>query len=333
MDLSAISWQLPAGIVLLALGGDMLVRGAVRVAVALNVSRLLIGITLVAFGTSVPELVTSVRAALVGSPGIAVGNIVGSNIANLLLVIGAAAIIYPLATPRASIMRNGGVMAFATLILLAIVLYGSADRQIGIGLVTLLILYFVYSYVHDRRLTAANGGVANHDSHEGEDIPQTSMNVWLALLIAALGAALVVVGARFLVDSSIVIARTYGISETVIGLTIVAIGTSLPELVTSVAAALRKETSIGVGNILGSNIQNIFGILGITAIVQPIPIPDEIRNFDIWFVMGATALFLIFAVRNWKLSRLDGLILLLAYAGYIAILAYFNVLPVVERPA
>ncbi len=327
MDLSEISWQLPAGIVLLTIGGDLLVRGAVCIATALNVSRLLIGITLVGFGTSLPELVTSVRAALVGSPGIAVGNIVGSNIANLLLVIGVAALIYPLATPRDSIMRNGGMVAFATLILVGITQYGFIDREIGAGLIGLLILYFIYSYLRDRKLTAANGGTPHGD----EDIPDSKVNIMLALLMAIAGTALVILGARWLVDSSIDLARDYGISETVIGLTVVAVGTSLPELVTTVIAALRKQTAIGVGNILGSNIQNIFGILGVTAVIQPIPVPPEIAHLDIWVMSGATVLFLIFAVTNWRLCRFEGFLLLLAYAAYIALLSYLDVLPALER--
>jgi cation:H+ antiporter len=326
MDLSAISWQLPAGIILLTIGGDLLVRGAVGVATSLNVSRLLIGLTLVGFGTSLPELVTSVRAALVGSPGIAVGNIVGSNIANLLLVIGVAAMIYPLATPRDSIMRNGGMVAFATLVMVGITLHGFIDRAIGGALIALLILYFIYSYSRDRRMTAANGGTPHGD----HDIPATKVHILVALLMAAAGTALVIVGARWLVDSSIDLARTYGISETFIGLTIVAVGTSLPELVITVIAALHRHTAIGVGNILGSNIQNIFGILGITAVIQPIPIPAQIMQLDIWIMAGATALFLIFAATNWRLSRFEGFLMLLAYAGYIVLLTYLDVLPVLE---
>jgi cation:H+ antiporter len=152
----------------------------------------------------------------------------------------------------------------------------------------------------------------------------------LALLMAAAGVALVVLGARWLVDSSIDLARTYGISETFIGLTVVAIGTSLPELVTTVIAALRRQTAIGIGNILGSNIMNILGILGITALIQPIPIPEQIMRLDIWIMAGATALFLIFAATNWRLSRTEGFFMLLAYAGYIALLTYLDVLPVLE---
>lgn len=324
MDLSAISWHLPASIVLLTIGGDLLVRGAVCVATALNVSRLLIGITLVGFGTSLPEMVTSVRAALVDSPGIAVGNIVGSNIANLLLVIGVAALIFPLATPRDTVMRNGGMVAFATLIFVAIVLNGFIGRGIGAGLVGLLILYFVYSYLRDRKLTAANGGTPHGD----EDIPETNVNIVFALMMAIGGTALVILGARWLVDSSIDLARTYGISETFIGLTVVAIGTSLPELVTTVIAALRKQTAIGVGNILGSNIQNIFGILGVTAVIKPIPIPEEIMRVDIWVMTGATILFLIFAITNWRLCRMEGLVLLIGYAAYITTLSYLDILPI-----
>jgi cation:H+ antiporter len=296
------------------------------VATALNVSRLVIGLTLVGIGTSLPELVTSVRAALVGSPGIAVGNIVGSNTANVLLILGVAAMIYPLATPRDSVIRNGGMLALTTLLMVGITLHGFLDRAIGGALVALLIVYFIYSYVRDRRMTAANAGRPYGD----DDIVSPNVNTMQALLMAGAGIALVILGARWLVDSSIDLARTYGISETFIGLTVVAVGTSLPELVTTVIAALRKQTAIGVGNILGSNILNILGILGITAVIQPIPIPEQIMQLDIWIMAGATALFLIFAASNWRLSRLEGFLMLLAYAGYIALLTYLDVLPALE---
>jgi cation:H+ antiporter len=310
----------------LTVGGDLLVRGSVRVAVALNVSRLLIGITLVGFGTSLPELVTSVRAALLGSPGIAVGNIVGSNTANLLLVVGVAAMIYPLAAPREALMRNGGMVALATAVLVGITMYGTLDRMVGIGLVALLLVYFVYSFMHDKKLTAANGGVPVNDLSENVSAG-TEMNVLAALFMAALGTGMVILGARWLVDSSLDLARTYDVSETVIGLTIVAVGTSLPELVTTVIAAIRKETAIGVGNVLGSNIQNIFGILGITAIIETIEIPREIARLDIWIMAGATAIFLIFARTNWQLGRFEGLLLVLFYFTYVALLAYLNMDP------
>lgn len=324
MELSTVYWQLLAGIVLLTVGGDLLVRGSVCVARALNVSRLLIGITLVGFGTSLPELVTSILAAIEGHPGISVGNVVGSNIANLMLVVGIAALIYPLSTPRDSIIRNGGMVAFASILLVLIVFHGFLSRPIGAALVALLILYFIYSYLRDRKLTAANGGTPKGD----DDIPETKhLSIYLALLMAFGGVALVILGARWLVDSSIEIARTFNISETVIGLTVVAVGTSLPELVITTIAALRKHTAIGVGNILGSNIQNIFGILGITALVQPIPIPEEILTLDIWVMVGATAAFLIFSATQSRLSRLEGFLLLMGYVGYIALLAYLNLIP------
>lgn len=326
MDLSAISWQLPAGIILLAIGGDLLVRGAVRVATALNVSRLLIGLTLVGFGTSLPELFTSVRAALVGSPDIAVGNIVGSNIANILLILGVAAVIYPLVTPRASVVRDGGMVALSALILVGLTFHGFVDRPIGGGLILLLLLYMIYSYSRDRQTTAANGGRPLGE----DDLPQANVSMIVALVMAVAGIALVILGARWLVDSSIVLARAYGISETFIGLTIVAVGTSLPELVTSIVAAIRKQTSISVGNVLGSNIFNILGILGITAVIQPIAIPAQIMQLDIWIMAGATAFLLIFATTNWRLSRTEGFLMVLAYVGYIALLTYLDVLPALE---
>ncbi len=313
MNWDAISWQLPAGILLLAFGGDLLVRGAATVAERLNMSRMLIGVTLVGFGTSMPELITSVRAALVGSPGIAIGNIVGSNISNVLLVLGTAALVYPIATPREVVQRNGLMVLAATAICVAVVYNGFLDRRVGVGLVALLLLYFLYSYVRDRRTGATRAGLPEAMHGRG--------SLFAALLLAIVGIGLVLLGARLLVDSAIDLARSYHISESIIGLTVVAIGTSLPELTTSVVAAFRKETAIALGNVLGSNIQNILGILGVTAIVRPIPVPAEIANLDIWVMAGATLALLLFASTNRRISRFEGLRLLLGYIAYVAYLA------------
>lgn len=312
----AISWEVPVGILLLAIGGDMLVRGAVQIARILSVSKLLIGITLVGFGTSMPELVTSVRAALLDSPGIAIGNVIGSNTSNILLVLGTAALIYPVATPRASVMRNGFAVFVATAVCIGVVIVGYLDRRVGGVLVALLLLYFLYSYFYERRAFSAQM------ASEADDLGKRPMSAWKAAALAILGTIFIILGARWLVDGAIDIARAYQVSETIIGLTLVAIGTSLPELITSVMAALRKETAIALGNVLGSNIQNILGILGVTAIIKPIPVPPEIIYLDIWVMAGATLALLIFAAKGPQLGRGQGFLLVLAYAGYISYLAY-----------
>ena len=321
MNWAAISWELPAGILILALGGDILVRGAATVARSLQVSRLLIGVTLVSFGTSVPELVTSVRAALLDSPGIAVGNVVGSNTANVLLVLGAAALIYPVATPRNTLRRDGVMLVLATAVCIAVVYFGRLDRPIGAALVSLLFVYFIYRYMQERRTPELQ------DEAEAGDQGKKPANLWAGLFLTAVGVAMVVVGARWLVDSSIDFARQYNISETIIGLTIVAVGTSLPELITSVVAAMKRESGIALGNVLGSNIQNILGILGVTAVVKPIDVPPEIINFDIWVMTGATVALLVFAATNRRFSRPEGLLCLLAFGAYMSYLTYLGMSP------
>lgn len=309
--------ELAAGLVLLVVGGDGLVRGAVAVARRLGVSPLLIGLTLVGFGTSTPELVASVQAALAGSPGIAIGNVVGSNTANILLILGIAALIFPLRTSRRTLMRDGAAVLLAALACLGVVLSGSAGRLAGLVLIALLAAYLVYTY---RREKLTHDASARMHEAEAASIEPMPRRLWLALALTLAGLALTVLGAHLLVDSGIDLARAAGVSETLVGLTIVAIGTSLPELVTSVMAAVRRQSDVAFGNVIGSNIYNIFGILGVTAVVRPIAVPREIASLDIWVMLAATLLLLVFAVSDWRLSRREGGILLagyLAYTGYL----------------
>lgn len=303
--------ELIAGFFLLIMGGDLLVRGAVAAARHLGVSPLLIGLTLVGFGTSTPELVASVQAAIAGSPGIAVGNVVGSNIANILLILGLAAMLRPIATPSHAFRRDGGMVMVASLACLGVVMAGYLGRPVGAGLVALLAAYIIYTYRRER--------LAPEPESAEQEPP---MNVWLATLLTVGGMALVIFGARLLVFGAIDLAREAGISETIVGLTIVAMGTSLPELVTSVVAAIRRHSDVAFGNVIGSNIYNVLGILGITALVQPIAIPAQIAHLDIWVMMAATVLLLVFAVSNWRISRREGAAFLTAYAGYIGYLGY-----------
>jgi len=303
------------GLALLVAGGEGFVRGAVAIARRLGVSSLLIGLTLVGFGTSLPELVTSVQAALDGAPGIAVGNVVGSNIANILLILGVTAVIYPVAVDRGVLRRDGAVLVIAALAALAIVLIGTLGRTAGVVLVVMLIAYVIYSYIADRK-GQAFAGMREEVEATGGHQPIT---VSILLVIGGLG--LTIFGARLLVSSAVEIATALGVSETVIGLTVVAVGTSLPELVTSVVAALRRHTDIALGNIIGSNIFNVLFILGVTALVQPIPVPDEIIRLDIWVMLAATALLLVFAYSGRQIVRWEGSAFLVAYLGYVGWLA------------
>lgn len=302
--------QLVLGFALLVAGGETLVRGAVSVAARFGVSPLLIGLTLVGFGTSTPELVTSLQAAFDGFPGIAFGNVVGSNVANILLILGVAAVIMPLTIDPVAFNRDGTALAIATMLAVGVILFGSLDRWMGGVLILALVVYFVVAYRSDRTDVASGGP---------QDDPETKVmpsSMWFALGLAFGGIAFTILGARLTVDAAVTLALLWGMSDTVVGLTVVAVGTSLPELVTSVMAALRRESGIAFGNVIGSNIYNILGILGVTALIQPIPIPAQIAQFDVW-VMTATTLALIAVVMTWKrIGRGIGLVFISAYAVY-----------------
>lgn len=302
-----------AGLAALVIGGDLLVRGAVDLAKRIGVSPLIIGLTLVGFGTSTPELVTSLQAAFVGSPGIAVGNVVGSNIANVLLILGLAAVIAPIAVTRSSFLRDGTVLAISSLMCLGAVLYGTLSPLIGIVFLAALVGYVTLAIVQERTQPASAGA----GLEDGAQIPASAPagGLWKDLLFVAAGLGLTVLGARWLVTGAIDIASSLGVSETVIGLTIVAVGTSLPELVTSFAAARRGQSDIAFGNIIGSNIFNVFFILGVTAIVHPIDVPQTIAAFDIWVMLAVTAALILFASTRWRISRWEGALL---FAGYVA---------------
>lgn len=307
------------GLVLLALGGEALVRGAVGMAARLGISPLLAGLTIVGFGTSMPELATSVRAALAGSPGIALGNVVGSNIANILLVLGLSAVILPLAVNPASFQRDSLAMAGSAVLAAGAVLTGVIGTLAGTVLVVCLVGYIWWAY---RSESAVPCPEAERHIHEAEDrpVPPGTGPVVLGGMIIA-GLAMAVFGAGLLVDGAVVLAAAAGVSESVIGLTIVAVGTSLPELIACVVAVLRGHADVALGNVVGSNIYNLCGILGITALIQPIAVPPEILAFDIWVMLGVTMLLIMQLRSGWQLSRIEGAGLMAIYAGYTALLA------------
>ena len=308
--------QILGGLLLLFGGGEALVKGAVAVAVRLGVSRLLIGLTLVGFGTSMPELVASVQAARVGAPGIAVGNVVGSNIANIFLILGVSAVILPIAVGR-GLRRDGAVLAVSALLLSAALLAGRLSRWIGGIFVLLILAYTLYSYFSERR-QPDTPEARMHEAETAEAAPKR-MPLWLGLVLALAGIAAVVVGADLLLRGALTIARAAGISEAVIGLTLVAVGTSLPELATAVMAAVRRHGDVALGNVVGSNIFNSLGIIGVTALVEPIPVPPEIVRLDIWIMLAATALLILFAVTGRRISRVEGAASLALYGGYLAL--------------
>ncbi|MBB4285507.1 calcium/sodium antiporter [Roseospira goensis] len=312
----SLAMLLIGGVVCLVVGGESLVRGAVAVARHMGVSPLLIGLTLVGFGTSTPELVTSLQAAAAGSPGVAVGNVIGSNIANILLILGVAALVRPVMASPAAFRRDGPMVVLAALAALAVVVIGEVGRAVGAALVAVLVVYVVATYLLERRAAAADAGAVMHAAEADAALaPPAGLAGAIGYLVG--GLALTVLGARLLVDGAIGLAADLGVSDTLVGLTLVAVGTSLPELVTSVIAALRGQSDVAFGNIIGSNIVNILGILGLTAVVVPIPIPPEVAAVDIWVMLAATGALLAAVVSGWRVTRLEGAVLLAGYAIYL----------------
>lgn len=306
------------GLLGLVVGGEMLVRGAVSVAKCFRISPMIIGLTLVGFGTSTPELVTSLQAALSGSPGIAIGNVVGSNIGNVLLILGAAALVSPIAVERAAFRRDASVLVLTTLLCLAVILSGEIGRLAGLGFVAALCIYLGLTLWFER--TSSGTEARDVYAAEADAVPGEDQPLGRALITASLGLVVLVFGARFLVAGAVELAQLAGISETVIGLTIVAIGTSMPELVTSLIAVRKGQGSVALGNVLGSNMFNILGILGVTAAVMPMKVPGTILELDIWVMCAATAALVIFARTGWRIGRREATILLASYGLYLSIL-------------
>jgi len=312
---------LTLGFVVLIVGGELLVRGAVRVAERAGMSELLIGLTIVGFGTSAPELVASVEAARAGSPGIAWGNVVGSNLANSLLILGTASLILPMVVPRGPLWRDGGLALIMTIVLWIVASTTGVSVAIGSGFLALLVAYLGYAYWAER--TQPVGASALHEKAKSLEIADTHLHdeqpLWRSILVLVSGIILIVAGGRWLVEGAVDLARLVGMSEAVIGLTVIAIGTSLPELVTSVIAAYKSASAVALGNVLGSNIFNLLLIGGVTAIIAPGTIPGEITNFGLPVLIAASVLLLIFAATRRKITRWEGGILLVIY---LAMLVY-----------
>ncbi len=307
-----------AGFALLLIGGEAVVRGAVALANRLGVSPLIVGLTIVGFGTSLPEMVVSVNAALVGSPGLAIGNVIGSNIANILLILGVAAMIMPVAVHPRAVTRDMACMSGATVIFVGVGMTGWLLWWQGALMLGVLTAYIGFTVWHDNRTHDAVAELHKEEAEEFSDVPLRTINV--ALIVVA-GLFAVVVGAEWLVTGATTLARDFGVPEEVIGLTLVALGTSLPELATSIVAACRGHSDVCVGNIIGSNMFNLFGIAGLTSLFAPLPFSDKIIGFDLWAMLGATAIMIPFMITGLRVGRFEGLILLLAYAGYL--LAHF----------
>lgn len=336
------------GLVLLFVAGEALVRGSVGVARNFGISELVIGLTLVGFGTSVPELVTSLQAVSADAVGMSVGNVAGSNIANILLVLGVAALIRPILTNPSALARDFSVLVAATLIFVALVYYDLFSRGIGIGLVALLALYIGASFILDK----GDNDASTMHADEGEII-ETDDPLPIAALLSLGGIVGVVFGAKLLVTGGIDVAASFGVSETLIGLTIVALGTSLPELATAAVSAWRGKSDVALGTVIGSNIFNILGIIGVTAIVHPFSLLEggpgvATEDYSAGPAMGLDPgaalasgqtltwtdistlaltgfLVLLFAFTGKRIARWEGCIMLAAYFLYMGFL--FNIVP------
>ena len=311
--------EILGGFILLLFGAEFLVRGAVALARRFDVSPMIIGMTIVAYGTTAPELVVSVEAALSGAPGISVGNVVGSNIANILLILGAASLVHPIYCAPRLIYRDSSVMLGAAFLFVGLALTGNISRTQGILMIAAIVSYSIYTYWAERRRSKTD----DLFEQEAEEFAEGPQSLWLALLAVIGGIVSVVVGARILVSGAIVAARFFGVGEEVIGLTLVAIGTSLPELATALVAAWRHHTDVAIGNVIGANIYNVLAIMGVVSIISPLEIPSQIVHFDIWFMLAVTLALLLAAVAFKGVNRVTGGIFLGCYAIYVA-LQYFG---------
>ena len=300
------------GLALLVGAGDALVRGAVALSLRLAIPALIISATVVAFGTSAPELLISVEAVLEGAAGIALGNVVGSNIANVLLVLGVPAILAPLAGCGSDAHRNLFFMIGATITFTVLVLLGALTWWSG-----LLLIAIALAMVWDSLRIGLNGSGDDVDALAELDDADPDMPTWKVAVLLAAGLIGLPVGADLLIEGARGIAMRIGVSEAVIGLTLVAIGTSLPELATTVMAALRRQTDVAIGNVIGSNIFNITAIIGTAALFAPLPVPAEIYYRDLWIMIGASALLVPFVLLCRPIGRIAGAVFLALYVAYL----------------
>ena len=297
---------LALGFVLLVKGADWFVDGAASVAAKLGIPQLVIGLTIVAMGTSAPEAAVSLTAAFHGNADITIGNVVGSNILNVLVILGLAALICPMAVAKLTVWVDIPVTFVISLVLLALGLDGSISRLDAAILLVLFIGYLSYLFLMTKK-----GLISGESEEEGAKI----QSVPKALLFTGLGLALIIVGSSFAVDAASAIAKMLGLSERFIGLTIVALGTSLPELFTSVAAAMKKNPDMAIGNIVGSNIFNILFIVGLSGMVIPVPFASSFR-FDTLVAAATMLLLFLLSLPKRQLGRIDGFILLMGYMAY-----------------
>lgn len=295
------------GLIALIVGAEVMVRGAVDLALRARISPLVVGLTVVSIGTSAPELLVSLFAAMKGSSAVAIGNVVGSNIANISLVLGAAILVYPITVDRDAYRIHWPVMMLSTLLFTWLLWDDAIVRWEGALLTLLLVAYVVWMVRASRK---ASG-------HQGNKPVEVTTPLWRSLLFVMLGVAGLALGADWFVEGAVRIAESLGVSKQLIGVTVVAIGTSLPELVTSVMAALRKQSDISIGNLIGSNIFNLLGIIGVSAMVLPIDVDHETFFLDLGAMLLVALVLYPFMRLGRHLGRWQGALLLAAYIAYV----------------
>jgi cation:H+ antiporter len=300
-----------AGLIVLVLGGDFLIKGSSSFALKMNLSPLVVGLTIVAFGTSAPELLISIKAALTSSPDLAMGNVIGSNICNLALVLGLTAIISPIYVKRNTIWIDWPMTMGSSLLLYILVREGFINSYEGLIFIGILVLYLFFVIRKSRK----DLNVARELQQEF-NLPKSTSTYLKDFTYIAIGSIGLFLGAELFVGGAQDLARNMGIEERVIGITVVAIGTSLPELVTATVASFKKETDLALGNLMGSNIFNILSILGITSIIKEIKVNDVILNTDIIWMLGITLIILPMMLSKRQIGRVEGAILLMIYIFY-----------------
>lgn len=314
---AAMPWLLSGlGLLILLLAGDSLVKGAVNLSLRLGVPALIVSLTIVAFGTSAPELLIAIQAVIEDAPGIAMGNVVGSNTANILLVLGIPALLATMHTSECETRKTYNFMIAASVLFIALAYRGVFDWIAAI--VLLGALAFV---LFDAAREASGHRAAGADDDEDEEIEGVDPDLpwWRIMIFLVLGLVGLPLGADLLVDNATIIAKTYGVSDTVIGLTLVAVGTSLPELATTVMAALRRQADVALGNVIGSNMFNLLAIIGVASLVGPIPVDPAFLQFDLWVMLAASILLAPFVYMRQDITRVWGVILTALYLAYLAI--------------
>jgi cation:H+ antiporter len=308
-----------AGLLLLFVGGELMVRGSIALALTFGVSKLVVAVILVGFGTSAPEVLVSVESAILGYPQLALGNAVGSNIANILLIVGVSAAIYPIVVERSQVRRDTWYVLGITAAFSAAGLLGEYTIWHGLVMVTALGLYIADSYWRARRVHTAEHSLDDEDNEDDDAIAQSAeLSVVRALVFAVGGLVMLILGADMLVDGAVGIAHRFGISEAIIGLTVVAVGTSLPELAICASAARRREPLVAVGNVLGSNIFNLLGAMGVVALISDVGTARTLIAVDLVIMAVITACLAVLLLHVNRIGRTTGICFVGAYVLYLA---------------